>query len=258
MSGERKLRAIFAPNPAMKKIHLELKALIDQINIPYAVGCVKGWSPVKNANVHKNNTYFYLLDIHHAYPNVESQRLHRLLKKYQFQDFNFKYFYGKNGLYTGGNASPGLFNLYSMEYLDNILGEYCKKHNITYTRYLDDLTFSSLRPIGKRKRKFIRDTINQAGLPISYRKARVLTLNKGAITINGIGINTNHELFIPKHYRKIIINTIKNACTDPNPKNQAQAYGRLGSYIHLKKITGYNSSGLERYEETLKGVCTLK
>lgn len=47
----------------------------------------------------------------------------------------------KNNLVQGFPASPTISNIYLKE-LDLVLQEFCESHNISYSRYADDLAFS--------------------------------------------------------------------------------------------------------------------
>lgn len=241
LSNSRKKRKIFMPNEPMKQIHLALINELKSKGVSYYDDSIFSGSIVLNALKHSQNTYFVLLDIHHAYPSVNKKQLKKIFQKYNL-NYNIDYFFGEDGLYTGGNASALLFNLYAQEFIDQKLFDYCRKHNITYTRYLDDLVFSCPDVIGKRKRKVIMNIIRYSKLPIAYRKAQVVDLKTGAIVVNGIGINKKHKLFIPKHYTQRIIENLSGLyqIVDPFTKEHwGKFYGFLSLYTHLQRTTQY-------------------
>lgn len=72
------------------------------------------------------------------------------------------------GLAEGFPLSPFLFNLYAEIMLDKKLRNLCEQYQITYSRFADDLIFTSDIPIGKVKKKKIKQliaevfTINQS------------------------------------------------------------------------------------------------
>lgn len=97
-------------------------------------------------------------------------------------------------------ASPDLFNCYAAVTLDPPLRALADRYSVTYSRYLDDLTFSSDEPIGAKKRKAFREVVSQAGLSVHHRKSKVRDLTKGAVFVNGVGIASTGRLFLPRKY----------------------------------------------------------
>jgi len=217
LSGVSQKRHIYMPNKSMSILH---KRLINyfrnlKVPLPFAFGARPKNSPLKNVWWHRHNRYFYLLDLSKAYSSVSCEKLTSILgfldeqlknfeqEVYKFLD-EYCFWFGR-GLVTGAPASPDLFNIYTGILLDRPLGELCKKHNLTFTRYLDDLAFSSSKiPIGKRKRQEIRTIIKGAGFEVNHHKSRVCDLKISSIVINGVGLELGGRIFVPRYYlRKI-------------------------------------------------------
>ena len=73
--------------------------------------------------------------------------------------------------------------------MDRELATFCEARRITYTRYLDDLTFSTRQNLGDRRRRMLRDIIERhEGMAINHRKSRLHSLENGPVTITGISI----------------------------------------------------------------------
>lgn len=208
-----KYRTLYAPNKTMfslqRRFLLWLRSR--QIHLPCAYGSRKGCSPLLNVKRHQWNRYFYLLDISNAYQNIEARKLAELVcdcdssligEEDKMHEFLQQYFLlpDGGGLATGGPASPDLYNLYAGILLDRRLQELCKQYGITYTRYLDDLTFSSKGPIGPRKRLAIRRLIQSCGFPLNLNKCVKADILKQAVVINGIGLKGKGRIFLPRHY----------------------------------------------------------
>jgi len=228
LARRRKRRHVGAPNEAMWRLHWRL---IQWLRSPglnrgrrYSTGCGHLDSPRRNILRHRGNRFLYLLDIKDAYPNVNLDKLAKILYELAIHlvpEDKIKLFlklfcFSPNGgLVVGGPASPELFNLYAESLLDHPLGVFCHKHGITFSRYLDDLTFSCSTPIGKRKRLEIRKIILKAGFNINHSKAKVVDLRKGPVVITGIGLNLNGKLFVPGHYRRRIDAVFHKAAKNP-------------------------------------------
>lgn len=231
VSGRSKLRTVAAPNDAMKTLQRRfLKTLRSDENadaqirfLPYATSSNPGDSPLKNVMLHKQNRFFYLLDFTNAYGKVEAKRLacvliqlnsFRKIPVEEMTKFLECYFFDKRaGLVPGGPASQDLFNLYAGSLVDLPLAGLVREKEIVYTRYIDDLTFSSSSPIGETTRRAIRDPILKAGFLISHRKCECVDLKKRTLIITGIGLADGGRMFVPRPYVLKIRGLIHHAIT---------------------------------------------
>ena len=257
VSGHGKRRRISAPNAAMQSVHQQFLAKLRERNIqcPSATGCKAGNSPLKNVLRHRIekgrdgkpgfSQYFYLLDLKSAYESVRAYTLAQcLILHFPDDDFeevhDFVSLYcirsGDNGLYAGAPSSPDLFNIYCEHYLDAPLRKIAKKHDITYTRYLDDLTFSSTSPIGHRKRDQICDSLRDAGFDISHGKTKILDMSKGEIAINGIGLHPDGSTYLPRKNAEQISSLLHRAVSTLSPliKN-AQREHNSAAQMEIKR-----------------------
>ena len=240
-----KLRVCQKQNEAMKILHQRLIKYLRTLNIElsHATGCRIGNSPVKNVRIHRKNRFFFLTDIQDAFLNVDGRKLALVLcsldprlagKQEEVFVFLRKYCLSPNdGLVIGATASQDLFNIYAGILIDLQLVEISRRHGLIYTRYLDDLTFSSSKiPIGKRKRRFIRTIVEKTGFVLNDRKSRVLDLKKGTIEINGVGLEWEGRIFLPRDYTRKILGLLHSALNgkdiDPN-----KIHGIMGVFFDL-------------------------
>lgn len=270
LGGTTKVRLLGAPNPAMRLLHHRLVRFLRGLNVPmpHAVGARPAGSPVVNVRRHlyidnrgrparyRPNRYFLLYDLRHAYCNVDPGLLAGIICQHcpeltvqdgAVLDFLLGYCFGPNpnkpyqlelpigqrrrgGLVQGGPASPDLFNLYVAITLDQPLGELCQRYGLTYSRYLDDLTFSSReRSIGTKKRQVIRRKIRDAGFTVSDRKAKNLDIRKGPLTINGVCLNRQGTIFCPRRYLRRI-RTLVHAARKGAAVDLAALHGMMGVF----------------------------
>lgn len=221
-----KRRVIYEPNNAMRKIHDGLREyLVSQPRFPQNAPPTLA----KNAEPHRMHQYFYLTDIKNAFGSVQSAKIVEafcmmnsfwLRQKHELERFIEQYCIApEGGLYMGSPSSPALFELYAWAFLDRPIADtctwwekwnlrkYCEWHGITYTRYVDDLTFSrNGLPIGGGSRKAIRWFIRKAGFEINDSKNRVIDLldrrTEPRIVITGIGIAFGGRMFVPQSYMR--------------------------------------------------------
>jgi len=222
VSGRSKKRYLSNPNDAMKKLHERIiKALRSDSNsglrtlyLRYATGSSKGNSPLSNVMRHRHNRHFYLLDFANAFRSVEVVKFVRILREFdpfgahpseRVREFVDDYLMDpRGGLTQGGNASTDLFNLYVGRYVDVRLGPLLEANGITFTRYLDDLTFSSPELITAAVREQIRQMVIEAGFWINHKKCEVVDLEKRTIVITGVGLGQGGRIFVPRPYlRKV-------------------------------------------------------
>lgn len=218
ISGSRKTRLIRAPNPAMREVHERIKKALRgiDVNLGSATGVKPGSSILGHVKPHRGNQYLVAYDLDSAYSNVNAESLCTILLSRgvdeEIVELVRMYAFVDGGLATGGPASPQLFNLYVAELLDRPMRELLSQRgDITYTRYLDDLLFSSPAPIGKRFRKEILSVIREAGFEHSRSKSMVVDLaENGHIVVNGIGLRVTGEIFVPRGFRRELYTRMRN------------------------------------------------
>lgn len=271
VSGETKMRCIGIPNNGMRMVHSYLIQLLVHLasDLPFATGGLPGRSPVRNVEFHKQSRHFFQTDIKGAYDHVDAERLtnaicvaeRRLLydhdELYAFlRDYCFlpqrcvdtlqqDLFGPVTGLVTGAPASPLLFNIYAGETIDGHLAWLSKKQGIRYTRYIDDLTFSSHRPIRGNIRREIRKIVEDVGLPINHDKSKCHDLLKnGPLIITGVGLKYGGELFVPRRYLRGIRGMLHRALSGNSSDRAARIHGRISYFRSI--TTGRQLTASER------------
>ena len=210
-------RTILAPSSDLKELqrtivnffknHLEIK----EHNAAHAY--VENRSNRSNASVHVNNYNFINVDLSDFFPSIkESNILEALVRTANARDFIIKNpdFIEKiipivlynGGLPQGAVSSPYLSNLV-MTSFDYHMEKYLKENrrDIVYTRYADDMTFSSKLKINTQDILEIIEIVKkQAYLDSSFikinpKKTRHSTY-RGKNRVTGVKINANNELSI--------------------------------------------------------------
>lgn len=103
---------------------------------------------LENAKMHLGANYMLKVDFKDFFHQISSAQILKLLQKPLFQfdkrtaNILTRLFTYKNRLPMGAPTSPVLSNFATIEFDDN-LSFWAKSNNIVYTRFVDDLTFSS-------------------------------------------------------------------------------------------------------------------
>lgn len=144
---------------------------------------------------------------------------------FTFVQFTFGGMYGK-GLAVGGPLSPYLLNLYCEVYVDSAIRSYCEKtkdhehpeKEIVYSRYVDDLVFSSNTIISSERRRDLRKMIEDGGFTVNHTKSKVLDKTMGAVHITKVGIEQTQDgnvLRFPQNKRRRIEGILKSYLVEP-------------------------------------------
>jgi len=195
--GTIKHRIIRPSSKKLKAIQTNIKDdILSKITLPDCVhGGVKGRSNITNAKPHQGNKYKFATDLQEFYPNISSQIVYDT-----FLNLGFSHHYShwlttlttwKYELPQGTPTSTHIANLVFLE-TDLQLIDLCKKNNITYTRYVDDLTFSSQKDF-RHLLNDILNTVTANNFKLSYRKTKY----SGEQTITGIDVFL-HKIDAPK------------------------------------------------------------
>ena len=160
-----------------------------------------------------------------------------------FVKFTFGGF-GGYGLAVGGPLSPILLNLYCEVYLDSRIRQYCEKledrqrpeREILYTRYVDDLVFSSNTIISSERRREFRGLIADAGFRVNHRKSFVLDKEKGAIFVTKVGLEKRDgatALVFPKKKRLRLEGVIRSSLCEPFQIDRPEVVtGLAAEFLH--------------------------
>lgn len=189
--GTIKQRTIRPSLKELKVIQANIKnKFLAPIVLPDCIhGGVKKRSNISNAKPHQGNKYQFTTDLQEFYPSISSQRVYDTFKALKFSPhcshWLTKLTTWKYELPQGTPTSTHIANLVFLP-TDLQLIELCNQHNITYTRYVDDLTFSSqqdFRPLLNN----ILTIVTSNNFKLSYRKTKY----SGNQTITGIDVFLN-------------------------------------------------------------------
>ncbi|HUH73534.1 MAG TPA: reverse transcriptase family protein [Chitinophagales bacterium] len=148
---------------------------------------------VENARKHVGKKQVLNIDLKDFFPSITAKRVRDLFVSPYF-NFNeniaialtlLTTYQGK--LPTGAPTSPVISNFICIQ-LDSDLRAFCQENNLTYTRYADDLTFSSDLPISSDQTLDIINIIRKNHFGINDKKLR-LKSPKSRQIVTGLTVN---------------------------------------------------------------------
>lgn len=196
-------RIISEPLPDLKEIqHWILAEILDKCPVSgFAKAYVRRRSIRKNAEFHIRKSVVLTIDIKDFFPSIGFGRVFNFFVRLGYSEpvsvmlGNFCCWNG--ALPQGAPTSPALSNLLMLSFDKRVAG-FIRKHNINYTRYADDLTFSGDFEPGMVI-KFIRSVLPDFGLQINEKKVRV---RKPGQRQEVTGVIVNEKIQAPKEMRK--------------------------------------------------------
>ncbi|WP_313098977.1 reverse transcriptase family protein [Epilithonimonas sp.] len=184
-------------NPSINKLKdiqnkIQGRILSKLVLVDNVLGGVKGWSNIDNAKLHYKNKYFFQTDLNKFFPSVSQAMIINSLIAKGFSKAvaekiaNLCVLSTKDGhrdftLPQGAPTSPMLANLV-FEKIDIEILKLIKNRNIIYSRWIDDLTFSSKEDMKYLNLDIIR-IITDRGVKISRKKT---TYRIGSCIITGV------------------------------------------------------------------------
>ena len=144
------LRDIVAPSSGIKSIQRKLATiLLDMYKRKFCVhGYVKDRNIITNANVHKNKRIVINLDLENFFPSINFGRVRGLFLNPPFScreeiaTVLAQICCFEGHLPQGAPTSPIISN-YVCRRLDNELLKFARRYRLDYSRYADDITFST-------------------------------------------------------------------------------------------------------------------
>ncbi len=265
----KKGRKVEKASEPLAELQKRLLRRLEQMRIPMpsAVGGVPGWSPVKNALHHKRGRYFYILDFKGAFPSVAAPALAKVLCEYDptlgslegVTRFLERYcVLPEKGLVQGGSASMYLFNLYCEKHIDGPIRRYLAERQdaqgkplVRYTRFVDDLVFSSVRvSFGRSFRRRLRSFITAAGFVLHPQKTRVLEKGVDAIVINSIQLLPDGHVGISRKTEERIAPQLDLWLDGGEREMSQQLQGLIGQYKELVPYLANNRTSRRFADKT--------
>lgn len=196
-------RELLSPDPLLKKIQGNiLHNILEELPVsPHATAYHKGADILQNASRHKGQKLILKMDIKNFFGSIPFAMVYRAA-------FSNSYYPPaiatlltnlccyRHYLPQGAPTSATLSNLV-MRPFDDFMGKWCRKRDIVYTRYCDDMTFSgnfNAKAVISKASRFLL----AMGFEINENKTRIIS-NHHRQSVTGIVVNK--KLQVSREYR---------------------------------------------------------
>lgn len=192
--NKSKKRIIESPSKEVKAIQRwVLHNYFETISVSNrANGFVKTRGIKRNASMHLNKKYLLSIDIKDFFTSISQSKVFNVLLKH-FSDKKLAFKLSKLCTYKrrlpqGAPTSPILSNIIFNE-LDDKMSNMCNAKSITYSRYADDLVFSSnIKSVLVDILPIINDLLFANGFLLNTSKTKFFS-GKGRMHVTGINLN---------------------------------------------------------------------
>lgn len=256
------MRTIKAPCKQLKLLQRKLADLLahcsDQINTEngradqIAHGFKKGRSIFSNASPHRNKRWVFNIDLENFFQTIDFGRVRGFFMKDRSFLLNEKVATiiaqiacTENSLPQGGPSSPVISNMIG-HLMDVHLVKLAKQHDCHYSRYADDLTFSSNKPIFSNNiattdsaesgtwvpGTALKRIVGHARFSINAKKTRMqLKDSRQDVT----GLIVNRKLNVKSEYRRTVRAMVHRLLTHGHFERPARIDNGTGVFVTSSK-----------------------
>lgn len=224
VNGEIQYRTLHPSTGILKKVQKRiLHKILRQFKHPiYVIGGIKGKSHITNARRHLGKKYKFKTDIKKFFPSINNKMVYNTFISLNFSPdisriLTILTTY-KAKIPQGAPTSTDIANLVFAP-VDSKIQRLCQNERIVYTRYIDDLFFSSQKDF-KQVTQGICQIVLNSGYKINNTKTKY---KLGTFTITGIF--TKNNLLRPKIIQLKRFN---------NPKTPLKS--KLGLFAYFKQL----------------------
>jgi len=240
-----KKRVISAPRIFLKTVQ---RYILDCILTPLpihqaAVGFVRGRNMAMGAAVHVGKRFLWNIDLENFFPSINQSRVKAAFEKIGYPSKAAYFLSGlcclNGALPQGAPTSPALSN-YIFSSIDEQISSIAKRNSISYSRYADDLSFSSDRLISKIFQSDVIKIVNENGFNINPSKCRLMGPRcRREVT----GLTVNEKISIPREKRRKLRSMFHHLTKNPESflekKNYFKGYISWISQYHADEATKY-------------------
>lgn len=224
-SDPNKRRVIAHPSKKLKRLQRWIvKNFLTEFKVhSTAQAYEKDRSIATNAAIHAENNYLLKMDFKDFFPSIQPMDLiSRIPDSWDLNEHDHCFLFNslfyadhktkKVVLSIGAPSSPKVSNIVMYEF-DKKLSDYCKEKNISYSRYADDLTFSTNTPnILDDCEKFVHDLCEKSRSPMLRVNTdkTVHTSKKGHRRVTGLVLSNEGKVSLGRDKKRKIRATLHN------------------------------------------------
>lgn len=249
-------RLITAPEARLKHLQRKIlrKGFVDIAIHESAHGFKEGRSILTNAAVHVGQRCVVNVDIQSFFPNTSYPLILKACSQLFDGDLSpaARFVLADicsyaGGLPMGAPTSPAIANIV-LKSADQSIATVCEKYGIQYTRYADDLTFSSnAHPV--KIIPFIEKVLGQIGFKLDPKKTNIFRRGRRQMVT---GLVVNEKPNIPRRLRKRLRAAVHKKSLGETIHWHDKPMSEESLMGHLNWLQSVQPEEAKRYKEILK------
>ena len=261
------VRRITAPTGKLKGILKCLSQILESYYEPHesAHGFIPGRSVASNADAHIGKDYVLNIDLKDFFPSISSSRISKILMHHGLSKEVAELVsrlatiptiregsdVSMHALPQGSPCSPILSNMVCAD-LDRRLSGLARQFRVDYSRYADDMTFSSNHHVYSADGNFfkqLRQIVKECGFDINEKKTR-LQKRGSRQEVTGILVNTkrNSHRSFRKNLRAAVFSAELNGCS------RLEFNSIIGRISYLSMLRGKDDAVVVRLKAIMSKV----
>ncbi len=243
------VRKITAPRPRLKSLQQKLLQILSTAYTPKPAvhGFLKNRNIVTNARAHTASSYILNIDLKDFFPSITIDRVRELFRA---PPYNKSYYIANiiaqlvcyNGeLPQGAPTSPIISNMICFK-LDAQLQRLAKKHGCFYTRYADDITFSTKRRYFPSELAYMHQNLTGSYIELGKELLAIIENNRFSINFSKVRLQ---RLAMHQEVTGLTVNEFPNV----NRKYIKQLHAMLHAWEKFGYVNAENEF-LNKYNKT--------
>lgn len=232
-------RTIYQPSKELKSYQRYIsKKIFQKLPIHESVYSYRKNVSIKDlAEKHKNDRFLLRIDFKDFFPSIHGENIREFLTDNKNLPFRISdkeitlinlLICKGNSLTIGAPSSPIISNTILFEF-DKDINEYCKSEEIKYSRYADDLYFTTNAPDRlKNVLEFVKKYKFKFNMKLKINeKKNIFSSKKSKRVITGLSLTTENKVSVgrkQKRYIKSLINSFKYNNLEDKELNYLKGY----------------------------------
>lgn len=258
-------RLVYQPSKKLKIIQYWLDShIFSSLKIHESATAYQKEKSIKvNAAAHRNNRYFLKLDFKDFFPSIKFTDFESFLKEWHknntpsftvdelLEIVRRACFYLGDSLPIGYPTSPIISNIVMYEFdsqITSLLSEKDIYGKCVYTRYADDLTFSTDLKGACKKIKFLVSkqlgSMISQNLKLNHRKTRLVSSSGGSSFITGLRVCHDGHITIHRKYKdriRLLISLYQKGVLPDDEMNSLR-----GHLSHIRNVDSFFYTKLQQ------------
>lgn len=208
-SNGKDLRYYAVPEEELKRIQKRICKLLSRIETPdWVMMGKKHCSYINNAEKHKDKAFVKTMDISQFYDSTKGSQIYRMFVDVFLMSHDIAWIMTSlvsyNNKLPTGSPSSQLIVYWTFSGMFENIHTIAEQHGCDFSLYVDDMTFSSNKPIKSELRENVAIQLRMNGLKAKIQKDHYYQADKMK-EVTGVGLKDGKILVLNRRRQKILM-----------------------------------------------------